>query len=728
MKEKNLMTLHVKRMAYSLAMTTLGLLVVSGRTSAATQIPIETQSFAVIYSAEKGGTLNQVYCGRKLQNSAEYQNTQTLHQAYIPAGMDDLFEPALRMVHNDGNPSLQLLFSDVQTTRSGGLTTTVITLTDPVYPVTVKLHVEAYKDEDTIKTWTEISHQEKDPVVLSRFASAMLHLDAQTYWLTQFHGDWAKECRMQETPLTNGIMIIDSKLGTRATMYQAPFFFLSLDRPADENNGTVFAGTIAWSGSFQLLFEIDRLNSLRIAAGINPYASEYALKPNEVFVTPAFIYTFSSQGKGQASRNLHRWVRRYGMVDGDKPRLTLLNNWEATYFDFNEEKLVSLFDDAGKLGVDLFLLDDGWFGNKYPRNDDTAGLGDWQENAKKLPHGIGYLVEQAEAKGVKFGIWLEPEMVNPQSELYQKHPDWVLKLPNRDENYFRNQLVLDLSNPDVQKFVYALVDDLMTQHPSIAFIKWDCNRMMTNTYSPYLNDNPSHIYIDYVRGLYKVLADLREKYPHLPMMLCSGGGGRTDYGALRYFTEFWPSDNTDAYDRVFIQWGYSSFFPANTSCNHITTMGSQSLKFRTDVAMMGKLGYDIRVREMSADELAFSQQAVKNYKRLSPVIGQGDLYRLVSPIDNDRAVLMYVSQNRSGAVLFSYTLYPKRDELFYPVKLQGLDADKQYKIQEINLWPNQPSKLTENGKVLSGDYLMKVGINPSSNSRLTSSVFEITAQ
>lgn len=727
-KQNDLYRSKFKSFLSLLMILTLGFTVLSGNAMAneKRQIAIETKTFSLVYSAEEGGRLNQVYCGEKLSVSEEYQNAKTSHQAYIPAGMDDLFESAIRMVHHDGNPSLELLYTGHQTTKKGNLASTVITLKDPYYPVTVELYVEAYHHEDTIKTWAEIKHQEKIPVMLTRFASGMLHLDAKNYWLTQFHGDWVKEMRMQETPLTHGIRIIDSKLGTRATMYQAPFFFLSLDEPADETSGTVFAGTIAWSGSFQLLFEVDQLNSLRIAAGMNPFASEYSLEPNKRFATPAFIYTFSSKGKGQASRKMHQWARRYGMVDGDKPRLTLLNNWEATYFDFNEDKLVSLFDGAKKLGVDLFLLDDGWFGNKYPRNDDHAGLGDWQENSKKLPHGIGYLVEQAEAKGVKFGIWLEPEMVNPKSELYEKHPDWILKLPNRDEHYFRNQLTLDLANPEVQQFVYKIVDDMMTKHPSIAFIKWDCNRMMTNTYSPYLKNHQSHIYIDYVRGLYRVLEDLREKYPHLPIMLCSGGGGRTDFGALKYFTEFWPSDNTDAFDRIFIQWGFLNFFPANTICNHVTTMGKQSLKFRTDVAMMGKLGYDIRVDEMSKDELKFSQQAIENYKRLNSIIWSGDLYRLVSPYGNDRAVLMYIDEKKSNAVLFSYTLNPKRGDIFYPVKLQGLDARKKYKVQEINLFPHQTSGFPENGKILSGDYLMKVGINSSSNNQLTSSIIEIS--
>ena len=689
-------------------------------------IVIETKHSALVYSVGKNKKLYQVYLGEKLNNASDYHLQRNIHEAYVPSGTDNLFEPAIKMLHNDGNPSLELLFAEENTVRDGNLTTTSITLKDPVYPVTVKLNFVAYYDEDIVKTWTEISHQEKNPVVLTNFASAMIHLDADQYWLTQFHGDWAKEMRMEESQLTSGIKTIDSKLGTRANIFQTPVFFMAKNKPATETSGEVIAGTLGWTGSFQLLFEIDNTNSLRMISGMNPFASEYHLKPNENFTTPEFIFTFSTQGKGLASRNFHQWARNYGVMDGHQNRMTLLNNWEATYFDFDEKKLTELFGGAKELGVDVFLLDNGWFGNKYPRKNDGAGLGDWQETTTKLPHGLGYLVEQAEAKGVKFGIWIEPEMVNPKSELYEKHPDWILKLPNRAENYYRNQLVLDLTNPKVQDFVYNVVDEMLTKNPNIAFIKWDCNRMMTNTYSPYLKENQSHVQIEYVRSFYRVMERVRTKYPHLPIMLCSGGGGRTDYGALKYFTEFWPSDNTDAYERVFIQWGYSYFFPSMTSCNHITTMGKQSLKFRTDVAMMGKLGYDIRVNEMSPEELEFSKKAVQNYHRLKGLIWSGDMYRLISPYEEERAVLMYISQDKTKSLLFSYALHPRSFGQFSPVRLQGLDPNKTYKIDEINTIPGSRSRFFSNGKTFSGDYLMKIGLSLPNNSDLTSAVIEIT--
>ena len=690
------------------------------------QFIIETKHSALVYSVGENKKLYQAYLGEKLNDKADYQFGQNMHEAYIPSGTDNLFEPAVKMLHNDGNPSLELLVVDEKTARDGNLSTTTITLKDPVYPVTVKLFVAAYYDEDILKTWTEISHQEKNPVILTNFASSMIHMDADHYWLTQFHGDWAKEMRMQESELTSGIKTIDSKLGTRANIFQTPLFFMAKNKPADEFSGEVMAGTLGWTGSFQLLFEIDNSNSLRMISGINPFGSEYHLKPNESFVTPEFIFTYSTQGKGLASRNFHQWARNYGVMDGHTDRLTLLNNWEATYFDFDENKLVELFDGAKKLGVDVFLLDDGWFANKYPRNNDGAGLGDWQENKQKLPHGLGYLVEQAEAKGVKFGIWIEPEMVNPKSELYEKHPEWILKLPNRQENYYRNQLVLDLTNPQVQDFVFNVVDEMLTKNPRIGFIKWDCNRLMTSTYSPYLKDKQSHVQIEYVRSFYRVMEKLRKKYPHLPIMLCSGGGGRTDYGALKYFTEFWPSDNTDAVERVFIQWGYSYFFPSITSCNHITTMGKQSLKYKTDVAMMGKMGYDIRVNEMTAEELEFSQMAVQNYNRLKELIWSGDLYRLVSPYEEERAVLMYVSPDKVKSLLFSYVLNPRTYNHFSPVRLKGLDPAKNYKVQEINKMKGQWSDFSSEGKIFSGDYLIKVGLSLPNNNALTSALIEVT--
>lgn len=694
-------------------------------------IVVETAHLSLVLAVGPQQKLYQTYLGPKLASPADYQHLPQRHEAYAPAGTTNLFEPALRVVHADGNPGLALAFAGVQTGSPGdGVRTTTLRLRDPLYPVEVQLHFVAYQREDVIKTWTEIVHHERKPVVLTNYASAMLHFDAPHYYLTQLHGDWAEEAQQQESALTSGTKVLDTRLGTRAAMYQTAAFFLAPGQPATETTGEVLAGSLAWSGNFRLAFEVDNEQSLRVSAGINPYASEYTLPAGQVFTTPEFIFTYSTQGKGQASRNLHRWARQQGgTLDGTRPRLTLLNNWEATFFDFDEPRLDALLGDAARLGVDLFLLDDGWFGNKYPRKDDTQGLGDWQPTTSKLPHGVGHLVQAATRQGIKFGIWIEPEMVNPKSELYEKHPGWVLKLPKRPEDYYRNQLVLDLTNPQVQDFVFGIVDAQLSQ--GAAYLKWDCNRMITNGYSQHLGRDQSHLYVDYVRGLYRVLDRVRQKYPHVPMMLCSGGGARADYGGLRYFTEFWPSDNTDALERIYIQWGFLSFFPANTLASHVTNWNrGQSLKFRTDVAMMGKLGYDIEVSKMSPAELQFSQQAVRDYQRLSPVIWQGDLYKLRSPYESNQAALMYVADSQDKAVVFGYNLRTRFHETVLPVKLQGLDPARRYRLTEINLLPGQKPELPAHGQAYSGDYLQKVGVllsDPEAKA-LTSHVLELTAE
>ncbi|CAF1016880.1 unnamed protein product [Didymodactylos carnosus] len=650
--------------------------------------------------------------------------------AYTPSGTRNLLEPAIQVIHADDNPSLDLKYIRHEQTSNGpDVVLTTVHLKDPEYPFEVTLHYKAYQHENVIEQWTSIKHTEPKAIRMQKYASANLYLSsAHNYYLTHFHGDWAREMNAEQIQLSAGLKVLDTKLGTRADLFQAPSFFLSLNQPSDEDHGEVLFGTLAWSGNYQLQFEIDPLRNLRIIAGINPYASEYILPPDTEFITPSFLLTYSNHGLGRASQNLHRWARKYRIPHGEGNRLTLLNNWEATYFDFNEDNLTMLFEDGKKLGVDLFLLDDGWFGNKYPRNDDRAGLGDWQENTEKLPHGIAYLVRKAEEIGIKFGIWLEPEMVSPKSELYENHSDWVIKAPNRAEYYYRNQLVLDMSNPEVQNFVYSVVDGMLSKHPTLGYIKWDCNAVIYNAYSA-TNPHQSHVYVEYVQGLYKVLDRLRIKYPDLPMMLCSGGGARVDYGALRYFTEFWPSDNTDGLERVFIQWNYSFFYPAIATCSHVTNWGTQPLKFRTDVAMMGKMGYDIVLSKLDANELAFSQQALKLYARIKNIIWLGDVFRLVSPfeINNDIASLMYVSENQDRAVWFTYLVSKRyRAGTTGPIRLKGLDSGKKYALQEINVYPGTDNSSVLTEKNISGDYLMTFGFNPVVDERRTSVILELT--
>jgi len=703
----------------------------------AKNIILETADIALVLNVEENKDVNMVYLGNKLSKSDEYTQVTTQYKqahdytsmyqsAYAASGTRNLLEPAISVEHADGNQSLDLKYIDHKNDIStAGKQHVTIFMKDDLYPFYVELHYLANYQDNIFEQWTVIRHEEKKNVKLTKFASANLNLKSDDFYLRSYHGDWIAEMQPETERLTHGIKTLDSKLGTRTNLLMSSYFAIGMDKIWNETQGTVLLGGLDWSGNFRIDFEKDPQDNLRIIAGINNYASHYALKPKTPFVTPKFTYTLSTKGVGEGSRNLHRWAKNNRLVDGNGERLTLLNNWESTYFDFDEKKIFHLLENTKKLGIDLFLLDDGWFGNKYPRNADTSALGDWTENKKKLPNGIASITKEADKVGVKFGIWVEPEMISPKSELYEKKPNWVVKQTNRPEYYFRNQLVLDLSNPEVQDFVFNTLDQLLQKNPSLAYIKWDCNAVIYNTYSSFQSDQ-NNFYVDYTLGLYKVLERFRAKYPKLPMMLCSGGGGRIDYGALNYFSEYWPSDNTDPYDRIFMQYENSLFFPAIGSANHVTTFGKQDLKFKIDVAMMGKMGFDLNLEELRPEELSFAQKAVKTYDNIKDIVWHGDLYRFSNPRENNYASLAYINSDKSKAVMFNYlTFYNHVFKTTKPIKWQGLDPNKSYRVQEINL--NKDDKTIAEDLILSGDFLMNIGLNPVLENNRRSVVILLTA-
>ena len=696
-------------------------------------ISITTDHTQLVLQVNSQKRLCQTYLGERLSGQTDLSGLSMPQaglssscirglEAYPVMGTEDYYEPTFEIRHADGNPTSVLKYQ--QHSQQGDLTS--IVLRDEVYPVEVTLYYKVFPKEDIIQQWAEIRHEEKGKVYLGRYASSMLYFEAPNYYLNEFASDWAKEMQMLEQELKFGKKVVDSRLGTRANLMAQPFFEVGLGGPVRENEGTVLMGTLGWTGNFRFTFEVDNQHVLRVVSGINHDASSYLLRKSDVFRTADFFFTLSQNGLGEGSRRFQRWMMNHQLHKAKDDRMTLLNNWENTYFDFNEEKLVALFGEAKDLGVDLFLLDDGWFGNKYPRKDDHAGLGDWQVTKDKLPQGVPYLVKKAKENGVAFGIWIEPEMVNPKSELAEKHPDWLIQLPSRDTYYFRNQMVLDLCNPKVQDFVFGVVDDLMQENPEIKFMKWDCNSPITNIYSPYLKENQGNLYVDYVRGLYKVLDRVQEKYPDLYMMMCSGGGGRSDVVGLRYFTEFWCSDNTDPIERLFIQWGYSHFMPAKAMCAHVTEWNRRaSIKFRVDVAFQGKLGFDIGLKGLSNDDRQYCREAIKEYKRLKEVVWSPNLYRLVSPYEGQHCVVQRVDDSKSKSVVFAYDIHPRYGETILPTRLMGLDAEAKYRVKEICLMPGKQSWLPCNDKVYTGDYLMKVGIKVTSTNDLVSHIIEV---
>jgi alpha-galactosidase len=691
-------------------------------------ISIATARTALVLQVGSDNRVYQRSFGSKDSVVPEQSNPPRELEFYPASGDGFILEPALQVTHSDGNTSTDLRFVSVTTNAlDPNIQVTRIDLKDGFYPFSVSLWFKAYQTEDVIEEWSEISHDENRPVTLYRFASSGLLAPARGhYWLTHFHGDWAQEAQWVEEALTSGIKVLDSKIGVRADQFRTPSFLLALDEPAREESGSIIGGSLEWSGSFQFAFEVDMKNRLRALSGINPFNSQYHLAPEQKFSTPPMLWTWSDHGKGQISRNFHKWARSYGLRDGTKPRPVLLNNWEATGFNFDETKIVSLFDGARAVGAETFLLDDGWFGNRHPRNDDKAGLGDWQVNTNKLPHGLSYLADEARKRGVAFGIWIEPEMVNPMSDLFEQHPEWAIGQRHREPILGRNQRVLDLSRPEVREFTWKVIQDTLQPNPGITYVKWDCNCYVTQPGSSWLPPaDQTHLLIDYQRSLYEVMGRFATNYPGVMRMLCSGGAGRLDYGALKYFHSFWPSDNTDPARRVFIQWGFSHFFPPNSMAAHVTRMGNRPIKFTLDVAMSGALGLDLDVAKLSAVERKQVAAGVALYKtNFRDLISRGDLYRLASPYSGPRAALELVSPDKAHAVVFVYQL---RKGTVEPLSIEGLDGQKHYRLKEVNLAPGTVSGMPEHDKVLDAATLAS-GLSIPLSEEYSSAVFELTAE
>ena len=695
--------------------------------NAAKTIRVSTVNSALTLRVGDDQRLYQIDFGRPGRDVTPSKRPPDRLDEFYPAyGNGFIGEPAVQATHADGNTSTELVYVEHETVPiDENVSLTRIALRDAHYPFFVTLNLLAYREQDVIEQWVEIRHEEPGTIALDRFVSAAVLLRSGEYWLSQFHGDYKREATLAEERLGPGIKILDSKIGVRATRYRIPSFLAARRQPAQEEQGEVLGGSLAWSGNFQLAFEIDHRNRLRILSGINPAGSRYFLATGEIFTTPKMLWSWSGQGKGQVSRSFHRWARKYGIRDGEKPRPTLLNNWEATHMNFDEAKIVSLFDGAAEIGAETFLLDDGWFGNRHPRDNDRSGLGDWQVNHRKLPRGLSYLADEAKERGLGFGIWIEPEMVNPQSDLYELHPDWAIRQPHREPELSRNQLVLDLSRPAARDHAQRAIDDMLGGNPAISYIKWDANRYVTQPGSTFLGpEEQSHLLIDYNRALYDLMQHMATAFPNVMAMVCAGGGGRVDYGALKYFHSFWPSDNTDPRSRVFIQWGFSHFFPANTISAHVTRMGRRPLKFAIDVAMSGALGVDMDLGRESAEERNALASAITLYReQLRDIVQQGDLYRLESPYESSRAALMYVSPDCSQAVLFIYQL---RNGDNTPVMLRGLNPSARYLVREVHVPAGIASQLEIHGQTVHAATLLQSGLTPPCRNQFDSTVVQLS--
>ena len=622
----------------------------------------------------------------------------------------------------DGDNAVNMVVESVEQSKEKNLSTLCITLRDTVHPFAVKLNYAAYDDCDIMKFSAEYINEGRKPIVLQKYMSAVLPVLSKNCSLLSLHGEAKNECNEQIEPLGYGTKVLSTQEVNRTAYHTHSSFMLSLEGDMHENEGSVVAGSLAWIGSFSIEFikSYDKNRPTLIMAGINPAASDYTLNAKASLQTPELILTHSNSGKGKASRTFHYWARHHQVLDGTALREILLNSWEGVHFDTTQANMESMTSDIAELGGEMFVVDDGWFGNKYPRNDARSSLGDWEVCREKLPGGIGSLVKMAHSKGIKFGIWIEPEMVNVESELYEKHPDWVLRHPSIEPQPGRGggQLLLDLTNPKVQDFIFGVVDKLMTEHPDIDYIKWDNNMSAHNASSLYLpTERQSNLAVDFNLALLDVLKRIRTAHPKVVIQLCASGGTRLNYGFMPYFQEVWASDMTDPLHRLRLQWGALDFYPSNILAAHVCsrhnkyTQRNTPLKFRFDVASMCRLGIEMVPAAFTPAEREFAKRAIAEYKTIRPIVQQGDAYKLISPLEGTReyAAIMHVAPNKERAVAMVYRLLFTHGMEHRTIRLQGLDPNRNYRIREVA--PEFAGKsVALDGKVISGRLLMQEGI------------------
>lgn len=584
-------------------------------------------------------------------------------------------------------------------------------LSDPRHPeLSVTATIRTMAEEDIFTLSTVLENRGTGDMLLVRADSAALPLRAGQYHLTTFRGGWSGENYLSEERIRCGnTLSVGSTTGVKTAQEGTPGFLLATDVPADENHGNCLLGALAWSGNYKLSFKHSSYGHLFLRMGHDFEHSPYTLCAGRSITLPTAVLAFSSTGSGTASRNMHRYLRRRVLPHGTECRRTLLNSWEGVHFDVHEATVRQMMERTAALGAELFVLDDGWFGQ---RDDDTSSLGDWQANPAKLPQGLQGLAEHAAACGIDFGIWMEPEMVCPKSNLYTRSPELALTLPGIPPREERHQLVLDVSNPTLQ--LTEPVSRTLRETPGISYVKWDCNRKISDPGSAHLPPAlQGNLYFDYITRYYEQMRQLRQEFPDVTFQCCSAGGGRLDIGAAAFHEEFWLSDNTDACDRLRMQWSASFFFPSNAIGCHFTaspngyTHREASLKFRFDVALAGRLGLELDPRALSDEEIRDIRARVELAKELRPIVQLGDLYRLVSPYTGPDCALLYI--HGRDALLLAYTTQRVYTDQHTRIPLHGLNPNARYRIEETA--PDASGyHCPLQGQTLGGDALLASGI------------------
>lgn len=577
--------------------------------------------------------------------------------------------------------------------------TLAITLEDKINGSEVTLFYTVFEDLPVVLRHAEITNVGEQTLQLDRAYSFCLDLPKGDREVTYLAGAHLRERHLEKLPIKSGIITVDSKLGESSAMFN-PFIAVT-DKGTNEDSGSVYAFNLVYSGSYAFKLQTDTFGLLRILGGVNDYDFAWELAKGQTFITPEVVMVYSNSGFAKMSHAFHDLYRNY-LIDEKyafAPRPIVINNWEATYFNFNEEKLCAIIDSVKGTGIDTFVLDDGWFGN---RNDDWRGLGDWFVNTSKLPNGLKPVIDHAHKNGLKFGIWFEPEMVNKDTVLYRNHPDWLIQVPGIEPCPGRHQYFLDFTRKEVRDYIIDSVSSILKTH-EIDYVKWDMNRIMTDNYSVFLGKRSKEIHYRYMLGLYEVLETIIKGFPNVFFEGCASGGCRFDPGMLYYFPQIWTSDDSDAYERTYIQYGTSFAYPLSSHSCHVSVcpnhQAGRTTPFasRADIAHLGATGYELDTCKLNNEELDAVKKQVEDYKRMQTLVFEGDLYRLNNPNDSNIFAEQLVSKDKSYSVVTLMNgLYTPNGpiERVYP---KGLDENKRYFIEEIN-------------RSLQGSTIMQVGL------------------
>jgi alpha-galactosidase len=682
------------------------------------------------------GYLAHLYWGKKIRNGSNSRKLRfvdrpfspnpylsnrrfsldTLPQEYPAYGNTDFRAPAYQVHLENGSTISDLRYKTHRIYKGKpkleGLPATYveheneaetleIVLEDRVIGLHVTLLYTVYERWNVMTRSVRFDNNGFERIKLLRALSMNVDFPHADYEWLHLPGAWARERAVERRPLVSGTQSVESRRG--ASSHQHNPFIALLQKGANEDYGEVYGFSLVYSGNFLAQIEVDQFRTTRVSMGINPFDFTWLLEPGESFQTPEVVMVYSDKGLNGMSQTFHQ-LYRTRLARGvyrDRERPILINNWEATYFNFNEEKILRLAKTASELGIELFVLDDGWFGK---RDDDRSSLGDWFVDKRKLPNGLAALATNINNMGMQFGLWLEPEMISVDSELYRKHPDWCLHVPNRPRSEGRNQLVLDYSRKEVCDYIIQVVSDVLASAP-ISYVKWDMNRHMTEIGSaalpPERQRETAH---RYMLGLYRVMEEITSRFPHILFESCSGGGGRFDPGMLYYMPQTWTSDNTDAVSRLKIQYGTSLVYPISAMGAHVSAVPNHqvhritSLEMRGHVAMSGNFGYELDLTKLSEEEKAIIKQQVAFYKDIRRLVQFGTFYRILSPFEGNETAWMFVSEDKSEAFVAYFRVLAEANAPLSFLRLKGLDPNKNYEI-------------IGSGEVYGGDELMYVGLN-----------------